>query len=229
MSHVVGYPSESVTVTRSETYLTPYTATTRFDKDDSKSIEHSMKQYSATKMDHLVDTVLTEVASYYQDDAATTTTEQTEQMEDRQVDVEETEDIVKYSKKPSAHFHSTIKSKFVFQHGNYQQFLKNLRMEQELGSGASCRVLKVRNLLNGKVYAVKELAAANPVSMLLFTQEIELLQKLNHPNIVTYFDCFIDAKSYYIGTEFCSGFNPLSLCFLFIDHPHFNRNDLYMV
>jgi len=211
MSHVVGYPStdsHSVTLTRSETYLSPQTAT-RSDKDDAKSIEPHSKQYSSTKMNTLtpaiVDSVLTEVASYYQDDNVPVNEQTQEVLEDRQVDVEETEDIVKYSKKPNAHFYSKIKTKVVFQHGNYQAFLKNLRMEEELGSGASCRVLKVRNLLNDKVYAVKQLAASNPVSMLLFTQEIELLQKLNHPNIVTYFDCFIDAKSYYIGTEFCSG------------------------
>jgi len=204
MTHVVGYPStgNSSTFTRSETNVTPYT---RSDKDDSKSIDQSIKQYSSAQMDALVDSALSEVATYY-DDIEIPINEQTqEQITERAVDVEETEDIVKYSKKPNANFYSKIKSKVVFQHGNYQAFLKNLRMEQELGSGASCRVLKVRNLLNDKVYAVKELAAANPVSMLLFTQEIELLQKLNHPNIVTYFDCFIDAKSYYIGTEFCSG------------------------
>jgi len=215
MSHVVGWPSaaaDSVTVTRSETACNlsvPRTVSRSDCKDESKStVEESMKRYSPAKMDALVDSVLSEVAIYYESAATATASVDELSQEDpaeREVDVEETEHIVKYSRSPAPDYYSSLASKVVFQHGNYEALLKNLRMEQELGSGASCRVYAVSDAASGASYAVKELAAGNPQSLLLFTQEIELLRKLDHPNIVAFHDCFADAARFYIGTELCSG------------------------
>ena len=38
----------------------------------------------------------------------------------------------------------------------------------------------------------------------LFT-EVNILKKLNHPNIVNIFELFQDKKHYYLITEYCSG------------------------
>merc|ERR1719242_1747088 len=71
---------------------------------------------------------------------------------------------------------------------------------KQLGNGASCRVLKAKNIQNHKIYAVKEMSKSQAINALAFTKEVELLQKLYHPNILRYADSFIDDKAYYIST-----------------------------
>jgi len=76
---------------------------------------------------------------------------------------------------------------------------------KELGAGASCRVLQVRGLLDGEVYAVKELRSAEAANLSSWTRECRILQSLSHRNIVSFADCFYNADGLWIATEFCSG------------------------
>ena len=79
------------------------------------------------------------------------------------------------------------------------------RYISQLGKGASCRVLKAIHLKNNKLYAVKELTKSDEINKTLFEKEVHLLRKLLHPNIVRYYDCYMDNNNYYIATEYCSG------------------------
>ena len=85
---------------------------------------------------------------------------------------------------------------------NINTFFKYIK---QLGSGASCRVLKARNIQNNQLYAVKELVGKIGVNTRLFSEEVKLLKKLHHPHIVHYYDCFVDDECYYIATKYCSG------------------------
>merc|ERR1711933_116973 len=69
----------------------------------------------------------------------------------------------------------------------------------------SCRVLKARNIENGKIYAIKELDKSYRKNSTLFRKEVEFFKKVQHRNIVRFYDCYIDDKCYYIVTEYCSG------------------------
>ena len=76
---------------------------------------------------------------------------------------------------------------------------------KQLGQGASCRVLKARHLENGKLYAVKELTKKHSINAELFRKEVQLLRKLMLPNILKYYNCYMDNNCYYIATAFCCG------------------------
>ena len=39
----------------------------------------------------------------------------------------------------------------------------------------------------------------------LFKNEIEILKKLDHPNLLKIYEFYEDAKRYYLVTELCSG------------------------
>eukprot|EP01084_Bolivina_argentea_P172567 298948_1 len=76
---------------------------------------------------------------------------------------------------------------------------------KQLGSGASCRVLKAKHKQNNKLYAIKELIKEHEINAQLFSEEVKLLRKLMHPNILRYYNCYMDNQCYYIATEFCDG------------------------
>ncbi len=66
-------------------------------------------------------------------------------------------------------------------------------------------MIQVRGLVDGQVYALKELSVSEPINLQLWTQECQILQSLSHRNLVGFVDAFIDVDSYFIATEFCSG------------------------
>ena len=81
---------------------------------------------------------------------------------------------------------------------------------QLLGEGAFGKVLKVSSLINHKIYAMKLLNLKSNEGDALnkeekeeyFISEIELLQKLNHPNIVKYYKSFREEDILYIIMEY---------------------------
>ncbi|KAF9407225.1 hypothetical protein HW555_012676 [Spodoptera exigua] len=65
-----------------------------------------------------------------------------------------------------------------------------------LGSGAFGDVLKVKNKLDGGFYAIKRIKL-NPESVQLnkkITREVKLLSRLNHENVVRYFNAWIESS-----------------------------------
>lgn len=66
-----------------------------------------------------------------------------------------------------------------------------------LGKGAFGDVLKVRNKLDGGVYAIKRIKL-NPKNKQLnrkITREVKLLSRLNHENVVRYYNSWIESAS----------------------------------
>ena len=43
-----------------------------------------------------------------------------------------------------------------------------------------------------------------------FANEIGMLKSIDHPNVLKYFECYMDEFNYYIVTEFCPGGELLS-------------------
>ena len=83
---------------------------------------------------------------------------------------------------------------------------------QLLGKGSFGKVLKVSSLINHKIYAMKILNLENQnqgndglsqeQKEEYFTSKIELLKKLNHPNIVKYYKSFREDDKLYIIMEY---------------------------
>ena len=53
--------------------------------------------------------------------------------------------------------------------------------------------------------AVKVVPKKKIKNMEVFLQEIEILKKLDHPNVLRIYEYFIDNESVYIVTEICRG------------------------
>ena len=72
-----------------------------------------------------------------------------------------------------------------------------------LGTGVFGRVWKVNHIGSGKIYALKQ--ASKVINWPMLLNEIEILQLVEHENIVKYIDSFISEKveENYVVTEFC--------------------------
>jgi translation initiation factor 2-alpha kinase 4 len=78
-----------------------------------------------------------------------------------------------------------------------------------LGKGAYGDVLKVRNKLDGGVYAIKRIEL-NPKNKQLnrkITREVKLLSRLNHENVVRYYNSWIESATLDDSTRY-SRFTP---------------------
>ncbi|XP_028168706.1 eIF-2-alpha kinase GCN2 [Ostrinia furnacalis] len=79
-----------------------------------------------------------------------------------------------------------------------------------LGKGAFGDVLKVKNKLDGGFYAIKRVKL-NPESVQLnrkITREVKLLSRLNHENVVRYYNAWIETTTETIETEDASVKSP---------------------
>lgn len=69
---------------------------------------------------------------------------------------------------------------------------------QWLGKGAFGDVLKVRNILDNREYAIKRIPLTPRTRLVLerkMTREVELLSRLNHENVVRYYNSWLESAS----------------------------------
>lgn len=82
----------------------------------------------------------------------------------------------------------------------------DFEMQKELGSGASCRVLRVQVKATGKQAALKEMIRADEFNPQSYVKEIAMLDRIkNHPRVLKFEKAYIDPKNYYIQTGLLKG------------------------
>ena len=72
---------------------------------------------------------------------------------------------------------------------------------QEMGRGAFSTVYKIKSKKNDQIYCLKKLNIKKTHNK---ENEINILSKLNHPNLVKYISSYLDDEGVYIIMEFCS-------------------------
>jgi len=79
--------------------------------------------------------------------------------------------------------------------------------QKTLGVGASCEVVVGKKQSNGKLYAVKVLkrSAKADENEFLFRNEVAVMKKLKHPNIVEYVASFETDRAFKLVTVLCLG------------------------
>ena len=77
--------------------------------------------------------------------------------------------------------------------------------KSELGEGGYGKVYLVRHKKMDQLRAMKIISVNSKNKDEKTDEEIELLKKLDHPNIVKLFEYFSDDDKYYLITEYCRG------------------------
>jgi len=83
--------------------------------------------------------------------------------------------------------------------------IQRYSMGKKLGKGASCQVVECIDKISKKHYALKIMPRSKNVNETLYTREREIMQLLNHTNIIRFKESFIDSENFYIVSELCSG------------------------
>ena len=85
--------------------------------------------------------------------------------------------------------------------------LADFKFLSELGRGAHGVVHKVRSKIDNGLYVIKEIRLANlkPKRRKNVAQEVLLLRKLQHPNIIQYYTSFVENHALHIVMEYADG------------------------
>eukprot|EP01022_Parablepharisma_sp_SALTPOND_P021490 TRINITY_DN425_c0_g1_i1.p4 TRINITY_DN425_c0_g1~~TRINITY_DN425_c0_g1_i1.p4 ORF type:complete len:288 (+),score=28.19 TRINITY_DN425_c0_g1_i1:3717-4580(+) len=89
---------------------------------------------------------------------------------------------------------------------------------ETVGKGAFGEVKRVRDKATGCIRAMKVIAKEKCEASSKFADEIKILQKLDHPNVLRFYEFYQDVQNYYLITEYCKGgdlLNKLSMLFHF--------------
>lgn len=78
-------------------------------------------------------------------------------------------------------------------------------MGKTLGKGGSCRVVKAQYKTDKSYAALKIMAKKDKMNQELYTKEWQILQKVQHSNIIRLIEYFEDPSYYYILTGLCEG------------------------
>ena len=76
---------------------------------------------------------------------------------------------------------------------------------KKLGKGGYGKVFQVKNKSTNKLYACKKLSKLNIKNLKKLQNEIEVLMKMDHPNIVKLYEVFESQNSLYLIMEECCG------------------------
>jgi calcium-dependent protein kinase len=96
-------------------------------------------------------------------------------------------------------------SSFVLKRNNNPSELYELI--KELGSGSYGKVFKVKHKISQEERAMKIIKKENiatGISSFDIQREIDILKRLDHPNIMKIFEFFEDDENFYLVTEFCN-------------------------
>ena len=105
-------------------------------------------------------------------------------------------------------------------------FLHGLRnsydFTKKIGKGNFGKVFQVRNKKTDKLYACKKLSKLNINNLIKFKQEINILMKMDHPNIIKLYEVFESENSLYLIMEECFGGELFDKILIRID-----KNEMY--
>ena len=85
------------------------------------------------------------------------------------------------------------------------KLLDNYDVIKQLGKGGYGKVYEVRNKTTKELRACKHLSKLDIKNLQKFLKEIEILKKLDHPNIIKLYEVFESERSLYLIMEECKG------------------------
>ncbi len=93
---------------------------------------------------------------------------------------------------------------------NKGAFDSKYAVQYPLGKGSFGEVRMIKDRVTGAPRAVKVVPKAKCKVTDNFMEEVEILKKLDHPNVLRFYEFHQDAEAYYLVTEYCEGSDLLT-------------------
>ena len=85
------------------------------------------------------------------------------------------------------------------------KLLDSYEVLKQLGKRGYGKVYEVKNIKTGEIRACKHLSKLNIKNLEKFRREIEILKKMDHPNIIKLYEVYESERSLYLIMEECKG------------------------
>lgn len=103
-------------------------------------------------------------------------------------------------------YHSrSLKARIVDNEGKVLEDYFDLPKTAALGEGGYAEVRIGTNKFTGDQRAIKNILKSRLKEPTMLRDEVDIMQRLDHPNIVKLFQCFEDARAVYLVMELCAG------------------------
>jgi len=76
---------------------------------------------------------------------------------------------------------------------------------KDIGKGTFSKIYTVQNKTNFKVYCCKEILKSKIADLAKFKNEINILSRAEHPNVIKFYEIFEDERHINIIMEYCNG------------------------
>jgi calcium-dependent protein kinase len=96
-------------------------------------------------------------------------------------------------------------SKSLFINISGKRFRDTYTVLREIGTGSFGRVYRVKHKITNNTFACKQVPKTHIVASDIFNKEIELLIKMDHPNIIKLYEVYDDKRFIYLIMEECIG------------------------
>lgn len=83
--------------------------------------------------------------------------------------------------------------------------MENYEVIKQLGKGGYGKVYRVKHKKTGEIRACKQLSKLNTEDIEKFKREINILIKMDHPNIIKMYEYYESKNNFYVIMEECSG------------------------
>ena len=74
-----------------------------------------------------------------------------------------------------------------------------------IGEGGFSKVFEVKNLKSSETFACKKISKVNLINLQKFKNEISIMSKADHPNIIKLYEIYESNRSFYLIMELCKG------------------------
>ena len=76
---------------------------------------------------------------------------------------------------------------------------------KKIGEGSYGKIYKAKNKISNELRAMKQMEKSKIKNLQTFKNEIEILSKMDHPNIIKLFEVYEDPKYFYLINDLCTG------------------------
>ena len=105
-------------------------------------------------------------------------------------------------------------NKNLFFYNSNKSITENYKFIKQILKGENEKLFKVKNIKNGMIYSCKEISKLNLTKKEKLIKEINILTKIDHPNIIKFHEVYESDNNLFLIAEYCKGIDLVSFIYM---------------